>query len=330
MLTTMNLSAKTQRKFAQVASQLSRRLALTGFDAETLGDQIQGRAVEHARALAAYDLRVRFLGGMPPAPVAAAAATGASPSSESAQDGTSSEDCWSGFARQFSALAPLPGFAGPISYDAILDGAGEGAVIDALARSELFVFAGWDRLTRFTEMLEAMLDRAFLHLGDLTPRVFVFDLNDDEQRPRHELYTALQLVRRYQARGHAILSLGPKEALRAAKALGLNAWEAEDLAGRRSGAQRLRLELQVGAVAISGPEGCALARREDAHAVGFNPPEPDLEMAALDAAEAAFNATLGIARLVDLDVEASLECAAYARQQWVSDKRFVARDDFMM
>lgn len=315
----MELSVKTQQAFAKVASQVANRPALAGFDAAIEDGQLGGHGVAHTQALAAFGLKTRFLGQHPSIPTTDA-------TEKASADPVDAADPWSTFAGSYRALAPKLASTS-LSYDALLSGSSEGNVIDALSRAELFVFAGWDRLDHYPEMLEAMLERAFQHLGDLTPRTFLFELNDDDRRPQHELLTTLQLFRRYQARGHAILCLGEREAQAAAQALDLGGWQVEDLAGRRLGAQRLRTELQIGAVAIAGISGCALARREGEAA--FNSPAAAEEASAALFVEAAFNAALGLTRLLGLSVEASLECAAFAADYSQTKGQFATRDSMM-
>ncbi len=333
------LPPASQRAFAETSHRLSRHLALAGFDAElgASGDgrALQGRGAAHAEAATALGLRCRFIGGEPPA----------EPS-----------DGWSQFQKNWQALVPKAGEGsraggGSVTYEAVLRGAGEGAVLDALSRAELFFLAGWGRMATLTDWLESLLEKAFENFGDQQARTFVFDLNDNRQRPAHELFTALRLISRYQERGDVVLCLGAAEAIRAAQALKLTSWRSAEPGAAASGAQQLRQHLRLTAVAIEGLSGVALATREGtAHrlspvaavppasraetdptaASSATPVGSDTPLEAAEAArDAAFNVALGWGIFCQWKLETTLDLATFARRWTLEKDCFPTRDDFL-
>ncbi len=288
--------------FAQRASRLTGRYVMAGFDASVRDGVLAGHGYELASSLHALGLKPHFAGAQKPA--------------EENADFS-----------EFINNTNTKSVDGDVTYDALIAAFGEGMVIDMLSRGELFAFAGLENIPGLASLLEAMLDRAFAHLGDLNRRVFLFDLSAAGEQDTLALSAVLPLLRLYNSRGECILFLSSGEALQTAaiQGYGANADTLADADRLEAFTARLRTDLALSAVCIGTDTHAAYATRGTATVLELSTTTAEHAFRA----RCALAATLAAARLIELPHEDALTLATTAHQLTSEKGSYPTRQDFL-
>ncbi|MGH8019648.1 MAG: PfkB family carbohydrate kinase [Opitutaceae bacterium] len=148
-----------------------------------------------------------------------------------------------------------------ITFDAIIEHVGEGALVDLFSRADLIGLVNWTMIPNMTAIFTALLARIVPVLPPRDQRLWFFDLADPEKRSKGDLVVALNTIARFQPHGSVTLGLNLKESQQVSHALGLPVRE-PDAAGLKDMARAIRERLAIGTVVIHPKESAVCANRE--------------------------------------------------------------------
>lgn len=204
-----------------------------------------------------------------------------------------------------------------ITYDAIIQAAGEGAFFDMMSRADLVAMVNWTMIPGMTGILRTFLDKVMPNLGPRDQRRFFFDLADPEKRSDGDIKTLLQTIVRFKSHGSVTLGLNLKEAQLIDRLLGHEpiGETPDDLMKLAS---RIRRATDLSFVAIHPTSSAACATKDD---VWFTPgpyiSKPKISTGAGDH----FNAGLCTGQLLGLTPPACLTLAVATSGSYVRTAR---------
>ncbi len=176
-----------------------------------------------------------------------------------------------------------------ITYDAIVEAMGEGALLDELARSSLVALVNWTMIPNMTSIFEDLLSKALPSLPPLDGgRSFFFDLADPEKRSPADILAAIRVIAKFESHGATVLGLNLAEGLQISRALGI-AETGDTSASLKSMAAKIRRELGLNMVVVHPKERAACATSQGEWCVeGPYEPKPKITTGAGDHFNAGF------------------------------------------
>lgn len=148
-----------------------------------------------------------------------------------------------------------------ITFDAIVDAMGEGALLDELSRASLVSLVNWTMIPNMTQIFEDLLSKALPSLPPVEGgRSFFFDLADPEKRSTEDLVTALKVISKFENHGNVVLGLNLAEGQQVSEAFGID--ETGDGADSlKRMAAKIRRELDLNMVVVHPKERAACATK---------------------------------------------------------------------
>jgi len=150
-----------------------------------------------------------------------------------------------------------------ISYDLMVEKMGEGQLLDTFSRASLIAMVNWTMIPDMTNVLSAFIERVFPNIPTMEERNFFFDLADPEKRSEEDVRAVLNVIKRYQGYGRAVLGLNFKEAQTVHAILG-HGDVAEEPEALKKAAQRIRQDMDISAVVVHPVRSAAVATRDGA------------------------------------------------------------------
>jgi len=149
-----------------------------------------------------------------------------------------------------------------ITYGAIVEAMGEGALLDELSRASMVALVNWTMIPNMTQIWEDLLTKALPMLPPLDGgRSFFFDLADPEKRSESDLITALRTIAKFQNHGNAVLGLNLAEGQQVSKAFGIDE-DGETPESLKAMAAKIRRELGIKALVVHPKERAACATKD--------------------------------------------------------------------
>lgn len=149
-----------------------------------------------------------------------------------------------------------------ITYDAIVEAMGEGALLDELSRSSLISLVNWTMIPNMTQIFEDLLSKALPNLPPLDGgRSFFFDLADPEKRSTSDLVSALKVISKFQNHGNAVLGLNLAEGQQVSEAFNIDE-SGDDADSLKRMAAKIRRELDLKMVVVHPKERAACATKD--------------------------------------------------------------------
>ena len=149
-----------------------------------------------------------------------------------------------------------------ITYEAIVEAMGEGALLDELSRCSLISLVNWTMIPNMTRIFEDLLTRALPNLPPIDGgRSFFFDLADPEKRSTADLVAALRVISKFQNHGNAVLGLNLAEGQQVSEAFDILE-TGEDAVSLKAMAASIRRELGIKMVVVHPKERAACATKD--------------------------------------------------------------------
>ncbi len=149
-----------------------------------------------------------------------------------------------------------------ITYDAILDAMGEGALLDELSRASLVSLVNWTMIPNMTQIFEDLLSKALPSLPPVEGgRSFFFDLADPEKRSTEDLVAALKVISKFESHGNTVIGLNLAEGQQVSEAFGIDE-TGDDADSLKRMAAKIRQELDLKMVVIHPKERAACATKD--------------------------------------------------------------------
>lgn len=176
-----------------------------------------------------------------------------------------------------------------ITYEAIVDAMGEGALLDELSRASLIALVNWTMIPNMTQIFEGLLSNALPILPPMDGgRSFFFDLADPEKRSTADIVSALRTISKFQNFGNAVLGLNLAEGQQVSEAFDLEE-SGEDAVSLKALAAKIRRELGIKMVVVHPKERAACATKDGEWCVeGPYEPKPKITTGAGDHFNAGF------------------------------------------
>jgi hypothetical protein len=201
-----------------------------------------------------------------------------------------------------------------ISYNAMVNAMGEGALFDAFSRAQLVALVNWTMIPNMTALLEDLLSRLLPNLPPMeSGRTFFFDLADPAKRSASDLRAVLRTISRFRSYGAVTLGLNYAEACQVASVLDLPPFD-NNGAALQQAATAIRASLDLSCLVIHPREGAAAATRDGAWYVdGPFCAKPKISTGAGDH----FNGGFAVAQTIGLSPVAALTVAVATSGQYV-------------